>query len=84
METSFDNKCEILADIFINYRDDEEFADFREYNDLGLPLAYAIANGIVSKTSKAETFIGETFALLLAGLDLEDTGFESIEDLLDK
>ena len=84
METSFDNKCEILADIFINYRDDEEFADFREYNDLGLPLAYAIANGIVSKTGKAETFIGETFALLLAGLDLEDTGFESIEDLLDK
>ena len=84
METSFDNKCAILADIFINYRDDEEFADFREYNDLGLPLAYAIANGIVSKTSKAETFINETFALLLAGLDLEDTGFESIEDLLDK
>jgi hypothetical protein len=84
METSFDNKCEILADIFINYRDDEEFTDFREYNDLGLPLAYAIANGIVSKTSKAETFIGETFDLLLAGLDLEDTGFESIEDLLDK
>ena len=85
METSFDNKCEILADIFINYRDDEEFTDFREYNDLGLPLAYAIANGIVSKTSKAETFIGETFALLLAGLGIdEDTGFESIEDLLDR
>jgi len=84
METSFDNKCEILAEIFLDYKDDEEFDDFRKYNDLGLPLAYAIAKGIVSKTGKAETFINETFDLLLAGLDLEDTGFESIEDLLDK
>ena len=84
METSFDNKCAILADIFINYRDDEEFADFREYNDLGLPLAYAIAGNIVKANPKAEKFINETFDLLLAGLDLEDTGFESIEDLLDK
>lgn len=84
MATTFDNKCAILADIFINYKDDEEFADFREYNDLGLPLAYAIDGGIVSKTDKAEIFINETFDLLLAGLSIEeDTGFESIEDLLD-
>jgi hypothetical protein len=84
METSFDNKCAILSEIFVNYKDDAEFDDFREYNDIGLPLAYAIANGIVTKTSKAETFIVETFDLLLAGLSIEeDTGFESIEDLLD-
>ncbi len=83
METSFDNKCAILAEIFINYRDDEEFTDFREYNDIGLPLAYAIHAKIINKTDRAETFINETLDLLLAGLDLEDTGFESIEDLLD-
>ena len=82
METSFDNKCAILAEIFINYKDDAEFDDFREYNDLGLPLAYAISNGIVKTTPQAEKFVGETFDLLLAGLDLEDTGFETIEDLL--
>ena len=82
METSFDNKCAILAEIFLDYKDDEEFDDFREYNDIGLPLAYAINAQIVSKTDRAETFINETFDLLLAGLELEDTGFESIEDLL--
>ena len=83
MNTTFDNKAYILADLWMNYRDDEEFADFIEYNDLGLPLAYAIANKIVDNTPSSEKFIVETFDLLLAGLSLEDTGFESLEDILE-
>lgn len=81
--THFSNKCEILADLWLNYRQDEEFQDFVEYNDIGLPLAYVIANGIVETTEMATRFIEETFALLLSGLDIdEDTGFENLEDLL--
>ena len=84
METSFDNKCAILAEIFLDYKEDDEFTDFREYNDLGLPLAYAIHAEIITKTYRAETFINETFDLLLAGLGIdEDTGFGSVRDLLD-
>ena len=41
----------------MEYRDDVEFKDFIEYNDLGLPLAYAIAEGIVEKTDIASNFI---------------------------
>ena len=69
----------------MNYRDDEEFLDFIEYNDLGLPLAYALANGIVEKaTSAAETLIDETFELLLGALEIpQDEGFESLDDLLE-
>jgi hypothetical protein len=82
-ETTFDNKTSILADIWLNYRDDEEFQDFIEYNDLGLPLAYAISSNIVPSTDKAKNFIEETFALLLSGLDIqEDTGFDNLDDLL--
>ena len=82
MTTSKENKVAILADLWINYRTDEEFQDFIEYNDLGLPLAYIISEDIVKITSKAEAFIDETFDLLLGGLDVEDTGFESLDDLL--
>ena len=82
-ETEFITKCEILADLWMNYRTEEEFTDFIEYNDLGLPLSYAIANKITESNSLTEQFIGETFDLLLAGLGIEDTGFESLDDLLD-
>jgi hypothetical protein len=82
-ETKFETKCEILADLWLNYRGDEQFTDFIEYNDIGLPLAYAITNSIVESNEIAQRFIGETFDLLLAGLEIEDTGFDSIEDVLD-
>ncbi len=82
MTTSFENKVIILADLWLNYRYDEEFADFIEYNDLGLPLAYAISEGIVKSTDTAESFVNETFDLLLAGVGVEDTGYESLDDIL--
>lgn len=81
MTTSFDNKVIILADLWLNYRSDSEFEDFIQYNDLGLPLAYAISEGIVKPTELATNFINETFDLLLAGLDVEDTGFDILDDI---
>lgn len=83
-QTTFADKTQILADLWLNYRQDEEFTDFIEYNDIGLPLAYAIANDIVKTTEIATNFIEETFDLLLEGLNIEeDTGFDSLDSLLD-
>lgn len=82
MTTTFENKTTILADLWLNYRYDTEFVDFIEYNDLGLPLAYAINEGIVDTTELATNFINETFDLLLAGLGIEDTGFDSLDDVM--
>lgn len=81
-KTTFDDKAAILADLWLNYRSDEDFQDFVEYNDIGLPLAYAISNGIVEVTDMATRFIEETFDLLLDGLDIEDTGFEDLDEIL--
>lgn len=83
-QTAFITKCHILAQLWMDYRDDSEFQDFIEYNDLGLPLAYAISEGIVEKTDIASNFINEAFDILLSALGIEDTGFKSLEDLLDK
>lgn len=80
--THFSNKCLILGELWLNYRDDEDFADFITYNDLGLPLAYALANAIVSETALTSKFIDETFGLLLESLGIEDTGFDSLDDVL--
>ena len=68
--TSFENKCKILADLWMNYRDDEEFEDFCDYNDIGLPLAYFFTSEIVELLPAAELYISETFDLLCAELGL--------------
>lgn len=81
--TPFLTKCEILSTLWLDYKQDEEFADFIEYADLGLPLAYAISNGIIETAPLAENFINETFDLLLGAMDLEDTGYETLEDILE-
>ena len=81
-ETEFNDKAEILADIWLNYRDDEEFQQFIEYNDLGLPLAYSVANDIIENNPVVTQFVNETFQLLLDSLEVEDTGFESFDDML--
>ena len=79
--TTQENKAEILAELWLNYRDDQNFEDFIAYNDLGLPLAYLLSTNIVKGTEMADKFIDETFELLLASLEVEDTGFETLDDI---
>ena len=80
--TPFSSKCEILGELWLKYRSEEEFEDFIDYNDLGLPIAYAIANDIVKSTDLAKAFVEETFDLLLAALEIEDTVWDNLDELL--
>jgi len=81
-ETPFDIKCDILSELWIEYRSDEQFKDFVDYNDLGLPLAFAVSEGLVIPNENAIAMINETFVILLATLEIEDSGFDSLDDLL--
>jgi hypothetical protein len=83
-KTSFEKKCEILSDLFRDYRDDEDFKDFFEYNDVGVPLAYGLVAKLIEKlTPEGVRTIEDSFRLLLSGLETEDTGFDSLSDLLE-
>ena len=83
----FANKCGILGELWINYKDDKQFGDFVEYNDLGLPLAYMIAEGLVKEiTPLGEQYIEETFTLFIAGLEINENEVDeemNLADLLD-
>lgn len=81
-KTSFENKCSILSEVWMDYRNEDEFKDFTEYNDLGLPLAYAIHSGIVKDNGQAGQFVEETFDILLNALSIPDTGYEYIDEML--
>jgi hypothetical protein len=80
--TPFSNQCEILADLWLNYKYSDRFEDFAQYNDLGLPLAYVISQSIVESTPLAEGFITETFDLFLSAVDVDDSNWDSLDDIL--
>jgi hypothetical protein len=75
----FKKKCAILNELWSNYRHDEDFEDFVEYNDLGLPLAAMIDEEIVVSTPRAEIYINETFDLLIAALEIEEQDYDSLD-----
>ena len=82
-ETPLDIKYEILSELWVDYRTEEDFKDFIHYNDLGLPLSFLLSEKIVSPTDQAIVIINETFDLFLAALEInEDQGYETLDDLL--
>lgn len=81
--TSIESKSEILGELWLNYSPVEKLQDFTEYNDVGLPLAFACSQGLAEPTEDGAMFISETFNLLLAALEKEDTGFGSLDELLE-
>lgn len=84
MPTPFEIRVAILADLWLNFRDDEDFQEFISYNDVGLPIAFALNENFVTGTDASTRFINETFELLLKGLELEDSGkgWEDLDEIL--
>jgi hypothetical protein len=71
--------------LWLDYRQDEQFQDFIEYNDIGLPLSYFVEAEIVQATDIAEEYISETFRLLVVALGLDsNTDWESLNEMLDQ
>jgi hypothetical protein len=84
MATTFDNKCAILSDLWLNYKDNEELQDFVEYNDLGLPLAYLIHTNLVTVNESGISYVDETFNLLCEGVGVDlDAEYESLNELME-
>lgn len=78
----YSKKCLILADFWLNYKDEEGFEDFVEYNDIGLPLAFCIAEDIVLSTTVAEVYINEAWQLLCAAMNIDsEVDYDSLEDM---
>jgi hypothetical protein len=80
--TEISNQIIILAELYANYREDKGFQEFVEFNDLGLPLAYLSSEGLAMPSEDGLRYIAETFELFLGSLDIEDTGFTTLDEML--
>jgi hypothetical protein len=82
LSTDYAKQIDILDEVFMGYRYDENFEDFIDFNDAGLPLAHLIHDGIVESTPMAEELIKESFGLLLEMFGIaEDTGFKNLKEI---
>lgn len=82
--TEFDKQCSILAELWIAYRQDTNLEEFIAYNDLGLPLAYAITEELAVANQETESIVAETWDMLIAALEVKDTGYTTLDELLNK
>lgn len=81
-ETPFQVRCQILGELWTEYKFDIEFEDFISFNNLGMTLAYAYASGIIVESENMRELINKTFDAYISVCGLEsDGGFENLADL---
>ncbi|MEY3378240.1 MAG: hypothetical protein RLZZ328_1400 [Bacteroidota bacterium] len=80
--TTFENKCRIMGQLWLDYRDKEDLSDFFEYNDIGLPLSYMLSEKIVDQNELSSKYVEETWNIFLGALEIsEDLGWSSLDDI---
>jgi hypothetical protein len=79
--TDFWERCQILSEFKIRYK--EEYKEFIEFNDIGFPLAYLNAEHLALPSVDGMRYVDETWVLLLAEMDVDDTGFEDLDHLIE-
>jgi len=83
MSVAFSDKCGILGQFWFEYRDDDKLGEFISYNDVGLPLAWFIATGVVTPNPMAEDYVNETFNLFIAALNVTEDELGEVDNLND-
>ena len=83
MEVNFADRCGILGQFWYEFRDDEDLKPFIGYNDVGLPLAWFIATGVVTPLPMAEEYVNETFALFLEAMEVKEDDVVDVDNLDD-
>lgn len=83
MQTDFQDKASILAHVWVWYRTEQALETFVEFNDLGLPLAYMLSEKLATITDTGARFVEDTFDMLLQELNIEDTGFKTLDEVFE-
>jgi len=80
--TPFDTQCEILSDLWLNYRDEESVIPLFEYFDMGFPMAFAHNQSIAKLEPVAMAMVTACWKGVLESFDHEeDTGFADLGEI---
>ena len=75
-KTNFSNKCEILGNLWMWYKDtdNESWAEFFAWADLGLPLAYLTWQGLATAKPDGKNVIEETWNVFCEMISVDPNG----------
>ena len=81
--TPFDKQCEILTDLWLNFRYDENVVDLFEFYDIGFPLAFSHHEGLATLNDSGKALISDCWSGVLEAFShYDDTGFDSLADII--
>ena len=77
----FVDKAEILAELWLAFKEDEDFSTFVNYNDIGLPLANAQTYSLVTGTTTlGENYILDTAKMFFDLLEITEAEVDALTD----
>jgi hypothetical protein len=75
----FADKTGVIGQLWIEFRGDEDFEVFMDYNDLGCPMAYMVAEGLIKDlTPIGEEMIEETFKMFLELINVTEEEIDTV------
>lgn len=73
------DKAGVLATLWLEFKEDKEFKDFIEYNDIGLPLAYFAAEELFDSLKPlGQQYIDETFDMFVQLLGVTEEEIDEV------
>ena len=78
----FADKTGILGQLWIDFRDDENFSAFMDYNDIGVPMAYYLAEGLINGlTPLGEQYVEESIDMMFKLLEITEAEVDGLEEI---
>lgn len=85
-KTTFSTKCDILGSLWTFYKDtdNETWANFFAWADIGLPLAYQVWQGLATAKPEGKEIIENTWVVFCEMIDIDPEGkYENLQGAFD-
>ncbi len=74
----FEDKARVIGQLWIDFRNDEDFAPFIKYNDLGCPMAYMFSEGMIKELApEGIRNVEQTFKMFLELFEVSEAEIDS-------
>jgi hypothetical protein len=78
----FADKTGVLAQLWIDFREDDNFSAFMDYNDIGVPMAYYVSEGLVNGlTTLGEQYVEESLEMMFKLLDITEAEIDELDEI---